>query len=375
MVKGVVLNDIHFGIKDSQRIYEELKQFIKFLEDNGKDLDIVIFAGDYFDRKLTVGDPGTLYAISFFKNVIDICKKEKLKLRMIQGTRSHELNQLSLFFPFINSEGLDFKIIETVTEEELMPGFNVLYIPEEYPESSEEHYKIYKEKEYNAIFGHGSWDFVSFENQKEQAIRTDILSTPVFVFEEWKDSLKNGFASFGHIHSRHKYKGKIFYSGAFSRWDFSDISERGFTHFEYDTEKKEYKVNFIDNIEAPTFSNFSLSSIEKIKDMSMSDLQTVLNEVIDKFDNIYIDVSGISKDKQELIRNQYRDSSNVKIRSSDRVVMLKESEDQEKKFKKYDYIIKRELPLNETIKRYIKEEYSKNISLGKIKEVLDDGKK
>ena len=43
------------------------------------------------------GDPATFYAITFFKELIDIVKEKHLIFRVVQGTRSHDLNQLQIF--------------------------------------------------------------------------------------------------------------------------------------------------------------------------------------------------------------------------------------------------------------------------------------
>lgn len=53
MVKGVVINDLHFGIKDSKRLYDELHQFKDFLNEHD-DLQLLVFDGDYFDCKLNI---------------------------------------------------------------------------------------------------------------------------------------------------------------------------------------------------------------------------------------------------------------------------------------------------------------------------------
>jgi hypothetical protein len=51
--------------------------------------------------------------------------------------------------------------------------------------------------------------------------------------------------------------------------------------------------------------------------------------------------------------------------------MLKESAEPAI-YEKYGYILKRELPLDETVKRFIKEEYSSDMTLEKIKELLTE---
>lgn len=375
MVEGVVINDIHFGVPDSARIYQELKQFKDFINNN-KNLQFVVIAGDYFDRKLSVGDISTYYAISFFHELIEICKERKLILRVIQGTRSHDLNQLNLFSTFQTDGELNFRIINEVSTEELLPDFNVLYIPEEYPEDSESYYKEFKEGNYAAIFGHGTWDFISFDNQIEHGNRKDINSAPVFIYEEWEKSFENGFVSFGHIHSRHKYKNKIFYSGSFSRWDFSDRSARGFTHVVYDTDVKKYTVEFIDNEDAPKFDVFVIKdAVPDYENVKIEDLQVILNEQIKSTDNIVLELSGLSKENIEILKAQYKNNPTVKIKVSEKRVSLKESAEKKEEFEKYNYIIKQELPLAETIKRYIKEEYEKDVGLEKVKEVINNERK
>lgn len=52
-MKGVSINDLHFGIKDSKRLYDELSQVKDFLKSRN-DLDLLVINGDYFDCKLSV---------------------------------------------------------------------------------------------------------------------------------------------------------------------------------------------------------------------------------------------------------------------------------------------------------------------------------
>ena len=73
-IKLAVINDIHFGIDDSQRIYNELHQFTDFLKSH--DIDILVIDGDYFDRKLSVTDTATYLAVSYFNQLFDICKEK-----------------------------------------------------------------------------------------------------------------------------------------------------------------------------------------------------------------------------------------------------------------------------------------------------------
>ena len=85
---------------------------------------------------------------------------------MIQGTKSHDLNQLQIFKHYEDDEDLDFRIIETVQDEEIL-GLKVLYVPEEYPENSDEYYSAYKQNKYNIMFAHTTFDFVAQPGQIE----------------------------------------------------------------------------------------------------------------------------------------------------------------------------------------------------------------
>ena len=370
IVKGLIINDLHFGIKDTKRLYEELKLFKEKLSEFKPNLLVV--DGDYFDHKLSIGDPETYYAVSFFNEMLDICRREHITIRMVQGTRSHELNQLQLFKPHESDKDIDFKIIETVSEEDLF-GLHILYLPEEYPMDSEEYYKDFKapDKRYNIIFGHGTWDDIAFDSQIDLGAQTSTLSAPVFVYDNWKHTIPNGFISFGHIHSRHTFHKKLFYSGSYTRWGFGERSARGFSCFEYDTEKLVWKLDYIDNDLAPSFEVMSISELdESIKSGSVDEIKVALDARVSQADNIRIDLSGLPKDTLEILKKYYKDNQNVKIEVKEQTTIKEAAAVDKKEFEKWHYITKRQLPLNQTIKKYCSEELKKDIELDVIDKTI-----
>lgn len=372
IVRGVSLNDIHFGIKESKRVYEELQIVKDFLNEN--DVDILTINGDYFDCKLSVGDPATFYAVSFFDELIKIVRNKNIIFRVLQGTKSHDLNQLQIFKHYEEDLSLDFRIIENVEEESFFDDqFNVLYIPEEYPENAEEYYKDWKTRKYNVMFAHTTFDFVSLPGQIEIS-KKDTHTAPVLIWKEWKDALKNGFATVGHIHGRNTYSNKIYYSGSFSRWNYGERGDKGFTYYEYDTEKLIYDVRYIDNEKAPLFDVISVRELGI--DLETTDIE-ILKETLDTFikspnDNLRIDLNGLSKEKIEILRSYYKGQGNIKIEVRENKNLLKETSKRKEEFEKYHYITKRQLPLNETIKKFCKEDLNKNIDLKDIDGVLKE---
>ena len=379
LIHGVAINDLHFGIKESKRVYEELIQFKDYLQNN-PDIQFCIIDGDYFQCKLSISDPASYIAISFFKELSDICKKQHIKLRIVHGTKSHDMFQIDIFQPFTTDIDLDMRIIKTVEEEDLC-GLHVLYLPEEYPMNVEEYYAPYKatDKRYNCIFGHGTWDFVAQQGLEEKSNNNETHTAPVFMWKEWKHTVPNGFISFGHIHGRNVYSNKIYYSGAFSIWNYveSDKVGRGFTDITYNLSDLTYDVHFVDNTMAPKFETLALSDIDIDIDTDpmetvISKMKTKIESVNEHNDNVRFILRDVAAEKVKLIKDVFNREPNVKFECKvAKSSILKESSDR-KNFKKYEYLTKKTMPLAESIQKFCKEDMDYNISIEKINEVLTD---
>jgi hypothetical protein len=376
LVKGVTIQDLHFGHKATERMYNELNQFKEFLNNN--EVHILNFNGDYFDRKLTGTDPHMFYALNFFSEVMDICKKKNIKVRIILGTRSHDLNQVSTMFNhYMGKPELDIKYITTVQSEEIL-GMNVLYIPEEYPDTLE-YYDEYIKGSYAAIHGHGTWDFVNFAAtvDKENEERGNGTHTaPIFKYNDWKNSIKDGFAIFGHIHKRQN-KANVYYSGSFTRWGYGDRSDKGFMYYEYNTDTKEWKVEYIDNEKAPRYDVIDVTDIFSGIDpntVEVDEILKILNEQVELTDNLRINLAGLSEDKIKMLKKSYEHNPKVKIEVITKKAKKLMESIEPKVFEKYDYILNRKLPIEETIKRFVLEEKSVDMDLDVIREILNESK-
>lgn len=376
IVKGITINDLHFGLPASPRIYNEASTIIlDFIEKN--DLDVIHINGDYFDRKLSFSEPAALLAMKFFYQLRELCIKKKIKLRFIHGTMSHERGQTEMFNKFA-SKYLDMKVINTVSEEELFPGFNVLYVPEEYPVNADEFYAPFKEKQYEAIMMHGMWDFLAMSSMIEESNRTDFQTAPIFIYDDWKQMVPHGMILCGHIHARHVYKKKIFYPGSFSAWDFTDLSERGFAYYTYDTEKKYYNVKLINNNLCPTFGTITLDNLGlDLENYDVNDFQEAVKLAAEKYDNFRVDIdtTKLSAENVEILKKVYKDNPKVKIKILEKKMMLLEEETD--KYSRYEYIFKNLLPIEDVILKFIQEDLSENpgsdkITLDEIKDIIKE---
>lgn len=373
-IKGVAINDIHFGVAESTRIFNELNSvFIPFLENN--EIDILVIDGDYFDKKISLMDNATYLATTIMSKIVKLAIEKKFIIRMVQGTRTHDLNQPDTVFKhYEDFPELDFRIIKEVEKENIL-GHDFLFIPEEYILDPDDYYKEYKKEDarYSAIFGHGTWENQALPGMIEESNNREIKTAPVFMFDEWKHTIPTGFISFGHIHQRSIYKNKVYYSGAFSVWGFGEKSQRGFTYFEID-EDGTSKIEFKDNTEAPIFDTVSVKNLidPTQEDIDIEKLKNDIEREFLKMDRMRLDISGLNESMQIVLKQAYAGNPNVQIENkSKKTSQLNESKKAETdQFKKYHYITKRQVPIEEMISRYCREDLGYEISADLVSSII-----
>jgi DNA repair exonuclease SbcCD nuclease subunit len=189
MLNWISISDIHFGDGDPVKLYEELDtEFFVYVKRIAKDLDLITMAGDLFHRKLSMNEISSKLVLKFVDKLLEICYENDIKLRFIKGTTTHDFNQLDNFKH--HELNFDFRIINTVECEEIFPDVYALYIPEEYMENPEEYYSEYLPPadgaKYDIIVGHGTFDFVAFENQQQESERP-IKNAPVFKYKDFDE--------------------------------------------------------------------------------------------------------------------------------------------------------------------------------------------
>jgi hypothetical protein len=345
--KGVHISDIHFGAVENAKLNNELSEvFFKYLDSN-PDINYITINGDLLDRKLNLNESYSKSSIDFINNLVQYLKNDNYKLdriRLIRGTKTHDFNQLENFKYFEKDYPEKFKIINTYDIEKLYNDFRVVYLPEEYMEDQDNYYKNLKEElvetPCDCIFGHGSWDVFSFENQVIESER-NISGSPILRYKEWCDLCK-GFIIFGHIHKNLVYKDKLYYTGSFSRWIFGEDNPKGFYMSIYNTETSQYNLRFIKNNLANVYKTYFISdimkenmsleqSIEEIDKLSKSEkvykhrilldeqIDTeklkVLKETVSTYDDIKIDQKIKVKQKEQDTRFSFLDENNSVIKN------------------------------------------------------------
>lgn len=373
MVNFIFINDLHFGIQDTERELSELrKNFIPFVKEN--DVDVIFLGGDYFDHKLSLGEPFSIMALEFFKDLVEVCAEKNIKLRCIEGTQSHDRFQPRILENCIpENTSIDYKYFETVGTETLL-GMNILYVPEEYPLNVNEYYAEYKTQKFDLMLVHGTWDFIGFGGEEDNE-RNDINTAPIFVYSEWKDALENGLSICGHIHGRHGYTvpegTKIIYPGSFTAWSFDQISPRGFLYGQFDIDKEKDRITykFINNPDAPTYANLDIKSLGlDLENTSLDVIKEKIQEMSGKVDHLKVNLDALSAEKILILKGLYADNKNIHIDNKPKKKVVEKT--QSDKFVKFAYLLNDKLSTAEAVQRYVKEEFNVEMSKEDIEKII-----
>lgn len=373
-INFLVLGDVHFGYYPANLLYNEFQLVIETIEE--RNIDVVIIVGDYFDTRLSLSSPHSVNAIKAFCDLLKICEKKNIKLRMLKGTSSHDIdNQLNNLANIAKSSKCDFKLFLTVGEEELFPDCKVLYIPEEYMENKEEFYKDFFNTKYNCIFGHGMFEETNFSSIKNKNMK----KYPVFNSKHIED-LCSGPIVFGHIHQTQKIRDRIIYTGSFTRSKFGEEEAKGFYITYYNTETDETEFEFIENTKAMDFKTMKILPDSEFYSMLINDQIQFIRDLITKYKKDKLRIMLVLPDEYDNLESLYSNLSvvfgslddvvfviidNIKNKSMDETIkkinILKE---------KYDFIFDKSIPYEDKIKQFISVKKGKDIPVERIRELI-----
>lgn len=345
--------DIHFGKKNDQKLYQDLKNnFIEEIPNIIKKyghLNLLVIEGDLFERVIKMTEISSNYVLKFVTELCELATEFNFYFRVIQGTKSHDNNQLNNFNHLEIKYPL-FKIIRTVNSEILTHSvdegeyeYSILYLPEESPENYKEHYKLYfnHEEHYDCIFGHGLIDFVAFNGDDEE-IKRKIKRNEAVHSVKFLDSMSNYFVIFGHIHDKQNYlnKGKIQYVGSFERFSFKDQKEKGFLLTRIDPETDETESCFYENKNA---SKYHILDLSKFEFKNTKEKLRFIKEEKEKCD--YLKVIIPNKEENKDLLKEVMDSD-VKIESDTKLP-------DDVIDKRFEFLIKKTLPFDESVSKFI----------------------
>lgn len=359
--------DIHFGAIDPQIQYQILyEQFLVPLS-TLQVLDIVSINGDLYDHKFMANSNAVMYASYFINQLVQICKSKNATLIMINGTGSHDADQLKLFSPYLQDPYLDFRLVLYDAQFHFIKGKKILLIPELY-NKGKEYYEnfLFNQGVYDSCYLHGTFAG-AIAGKNEPNLDSD--REPVFKIEDF--SACRGPIIAGHNHVFSRYKGDFYYSGSPIRWKFGEEEEKGFIILLHKPQSRQYLVHF------EPIKSFRYDTV--ILDQMLEDDPKHIIDYIDSLkrqgiDYIRIKFTKNNVEKILLLKNYYRTRSDIKIETNfEQEKLRKEIEQIDERYQSYDYLFDKNLSPNEILVRYINQEYQDSYwTVDTLKEFLHE---
>ena len=244
------ISDLHFPVIDPKKQYSILEdQFIRKLESMPK-LDLICVNGDIFDHRIQLSSEGTLYASMFIARLVEIAKSHNATLIILQGTLSHDANQLKIYYHYMQRTDVDVRIVTNIRFE-MVKNARILCIPELYG-IPEEYYQEY-------LFGSGFYDLCIMHGTIHGAVYGDNVGNGrLFRIEDFLNCA--GPIISGHIHKPAVFNNHFYYCGSPYRWRFDDDHFKGFILMSYNLDSRMYYLDY-EEIISDTYKTISISQL------------------------------------------------------------------------------------------------------------------
>lgn len=253
--KALVLSDIHLGhnINKTNTIVNNLREFFRIYKQQLKNIDMIFLAGDTFDRLLVNSSVDFIIATEWLTELFIYCKQNKIILRTLEGTPSHDWKQLSSFSSIISKLNIevDYKYVDTLEIEYIKKfDMHVLYVPDEYKHNSKDTYlevmKLLKKhniEQVDLAIMHGAFNYqlpIALESNHNE--------------EDYLKIVKH-YICIGHIHT-HSVKNRILAQGSFDRLVHGEEEPKGGILIDINNDERNYW--FLENKLATIFKTYKL---------------------------------------------------------------------------------------------------------------------
>ncbi len=277
-LKIVELSDIHLGHHSTPTttILNGLYRLLRETPEN-TDTDLLVLAGDVFDRELSFPDSNLVAIRKWIEAVLVFCKKHDIVLRILEGTPSHDWKQ-SFEFEHANEQigiGADVKHVKTLSIEHIDKlNIDVLYVPDGMDNDQVwiDVQGLLIQKNLEKV------DFAIMHGTFPHQIPEEASKWMQFHSPENYLSIVRHHIFVGHIHQYSQYE-RILSAGSFDRLTHGDESPKGSIHYTLKTDGS-YDIRFVVNKEATVYKTLDLreTAIEEC-------LDKVVEIVADNFPN------------------------------------------------------------------------------------------
>lgn len=306
-IRAMVLSDVHTGhaTTPTENIVKNLKHCVtkSFKEYQPQYLFIT---GDFFDRLLTLPSNASSFIQSFITWLLRKCKTHSVKLRVLEGTPSHDWKQNYLFVQINQDSKIEADVryydkLDIDYEEDA--GIHILYVPDEWDESTAETER--QVRELLVEKGLNSVDLAMMHGMFEFQIPSHLAKSLPLHNREAYESFVDYLIVIGHDH-RHKRNNKVVVPGSFDRITHGEEDPKGYLQFKLKPGKKT-EVMFLENTAAEIYRSIDVT------DLGLEEALEVIDTVINtlpinaKVRLIYKSNSPLNTHLQELAK-KYTDT-------------------------------------------------------------------
>lgn len=276
-LKYLTISDIHLGNQrnTASEIIKNLNTSFNYFDGSlYTDIDILFLDGDIFDTIVESRSPVYHEIVRWVSRLIHFCSRCNIKLRVLEGTPSHDWRQSKIFDTQVDllrilDIEIDFLYIDTVYIEHMKDiDLYILYVPDEANSTSKITFNQVKSlmksmdiSKVDIAHMHGMFGYQLPMVSSEQAhLESDYLDITKY------------FIHIGHIHSHSKYA-RIIAQGSFDRLSHNEEEPKGFVISYIDRVNDVATYEFIENKNAKSFVTL------RFKD---TDSLSYCNDLIDK---------------------------------------------------------------------------------------------
>lgn len=223
-----------------------------------RELDMIFIVGDLFDGPLQHYSDDAIEVQLWLFELLTICEKYDISLRILEGTRSHDWKQnvWATVVKTISRSNVDLKWVSTLSIERIEKfGIDVLYVPDEWRSETDQTWL-----EVNQLMSERSLDQVDFTllHGAFDKQMPEFVDCPKHVADRYSEITRYKVFA-GHIHESWVYK-NILGNGSFDRLVHGDEGKKGFWKVSF--RDGEDKVRFIVNDGAMVYRTIVCDGLE-----------------------------------------------------------------------------------------------------------------
>lgn len=276
LIKYLVLGDIHLGnpLNPTNNIIDNLRDFWLINHKLLKDCDVIFIEGDLYHKLLSNNSDDYILAMEWLSELIMYCSTFKIKLRILEGTPSHDWRQAKVVNNIITKLNvvIDFKYIQTLYIENMLDiGLTILYVPDEYKHDANDVYadvlSLLKENNLTQVdiaIMHGQFEY--------QLPMVKLISS--HDENKYHDIVKH-YITINHIHTASVFK-RIIAPGSFDRLAHGEEEDKGCMLITI-SKTGERQYIFLKNHKAKIFKtlNYAKKTLDEIMLLFKKDIKKI----------------------------------------------------------------------------------------------------